>query len=159
MHTDDDLDTPTHGRPARHRPHPAAEETDAFVPVTAAIPTDLASWTDDQWVVRPESHALVRPYTWTGGRTHTRGDLALETLVSTTDATLATSWEHRAVVDLCTHTRSVAEVAALLTIPLGVARILISDLATLGALTIHNHPHATPDLTFMNRVLTGLRNL
>ncbi|WP_104483628.1 DUF742 domain-containing protein [Actinokineospora auranticolor] len=115
--------------------------------------------TDEQWLNRPESHALVRPYALTRGRTHVRGDLAVETLVSTVDATAARSWEHRVVTDLCARPRSVAEVAALIPVPLGVARVLISDLADAGALLVHAVVEGAPDVAFMSRVLTGLRNL
>ena len=58
-------------------------------------------------------------------------DLAGETLVSTSDAgrdvTTAHSAEHSAIAGLCADVRSVAEVAALLALPLGVARVLLAE--------------------------------
>ncbi|WP_424184503.1 DUF742 domain-containing protein [Actinokineospora sp. G85] len=115
---------------------------------------------DEAWSGRSEQHTLVRPYAWTRGRTHTRADLALEALVSTVSAERATSWEHRAVVDLCATPRSVAEVSALMKLPLGVARVLISDLAEAQAVTVHQRADcAVNDLEFMGRVLAGLRKL
>ncbi len=57
-----------------------------------------------------------------------------------------------------------AEVSALLAIPLGVARILVADLAEAGT---GRHPSARrrrdaggqPDVTLLERVLSGLRKL
>jgi hypothetical protein len=73
--------------------------------------------------------SAVRPYAWTRGRTKSGFDLAIETLVSTSqrgrDQMGLLQVEHRAVAELCEATRSVAEVAALLSLPLGVARVLL----------------------------------
>ncbi len=78
---------------------------------------------------------LVRPYAMTGGRTRPRYQLAIEALVSTTadPAHLATLLpEHQRICHLCREVKSVAEVSALLSMPLGVARILVADLAEAG---------------------------
>jgi len=110
--------------------------------------------------------AAVRPYTWTRGRTKAGFDLAIETLVSTSPrgrAQVATlQVEHRAVAELCEQTRSVAEVAALLSLPLGVARVVLGDMAGLGVVTVHqtaSSAGSAPDLALMERVLSGLRRL
>jgi hypothetical protein len=110
--------------------------------------------------------AAVRPYTWTRGRTKSGFDLAIETLVSTSPrgrAQVATlQLEHRAVAELCEQTRSVAEVAALLSVPLGVARVVLGDMAGLGVVTVHqtaSSAGSAPDLALMERVLSGLRRL
>ena len=110
--------------------------------------------------------SAVRPYTWTRGRTKSGFDLAIETLVSTSArgraqaTTLAL--EHRAVAELCEQTRSVAEVAALLSLPLGVARVVLGDMAGLGVVTVHQtatSAGSAPDIALMERVLSGLRRL
>jgi hypothetical protein len=108
-----------------------------------------------------ESHVLIRPYARTGGRTRPAHDLAIEALVRTAPAApgRSLSREHRAVANLCVHPRSVAEVAALLRIPLGVARVLLGDLATDGTVVVHRTSHLPPDLALLGRVLTGLRRL
>jgi Protein of unknown function (DUF742) len=112
-----------------------------------------------------ESDVLIRPYARTGGRTRSAYDLALESLISTTprgavSADHHPSPEHRAIVNLCVRPRSVAEVAALLSIPLGVARVLLGDMATDGTVVVHGaNGHHPPDLALMRRVLTGLRRL
>jgi hypothetical protein len=110
--------------------------------------------------------SAVRPYTWTRGRTKSGFDLAIETLVSTSPrgrAQVATlQLEHRAVAELCEQTRSVAEVAALLSVPLGVARVVLGDMAGLGVVTVHqtaSSAGSAPDLALMERVLSGLRRL
>jgi hypothetical protein len=68
--------------------------------------------------------------------------------------------EHEAVIALCQEPRSVAEVAALLGIPLGVAKVLLGDLVASGAVAVHRTVGvAGPDLALMERVLAGLRRL
>ena len=110
--------------------------------------------------------SAVRPYTWTRGRTKSGFELAIETLVSTSArgrAQVASlQVEHRAVAELCEQTRSVAEIAALLSVPLGVARVLLGDMAGLGVVTVHqtaSSAGSAPDLALMERVLSGLRRL
>jgi hypothetical protein len=110
--------------------------------------------------------AMVRPYAWTRGRTKANYDLKLETLISTTeqgqDDTLLPQLEHRAVSSLCRYPLSVAEVAAKLSIPLGVARVILSDMAELGLISIHRtfaDDDIAAHLVLMERVLSGLRRL
>jgi Protein of unknown function (DUF742) len=110
--------------------------------------------------------SAVRPYTWTRGRTKSGFDLAIETLVSTSgrgrEQMGMLQVEHRAVAELCEQARSVAEVAALLSLPLGVARVLLGDMAGLGLVTVHQTASSAgnaPDLALMERVLSGLRRL
>jgi hypothetical protein len=69
--------------------------------------------------------------------------------------------ELRAIVELCRGTRSVAEVSALLRIPLGVVRVLISDLADQGRIRVYGtgHEPGCPDRALLERVLSGLRRL
>jgi hypothetical protein len=110
--------------------------------------------------------SAVRPYAWTRGRTKSGLDLAIETLVSTSqrgrDQMGLLQIEHRAVAELCEQTRSVAEVAALLSLPLGIARVLLGDMVGLGMVTVHQTASSAgnaPDLALMERVLSGLRRL
>ncbi len=111
--------------------------------------------------------ARVRPYVLTSGRTRPDGYLGVETLVSARPATPRRPRQpmpdvaHRAMVELCARPRSVAEVAALMEVPLGVARVLIGDLSRSGVLRVHRAPtlDGKPDLSLMSRVLDGLRQL
>uniref|UniRef100_UPI0031DAAF16 DUF742 domain-containing protein n=1 Tax=Saccharothrix mutabilis TaxID=33921 RepID=UPI0031DAAF16 len=111
------------------------------------------------------SGPLVRPYAWTRGRTSSQHDLRIETLVSLEEHGIAkavrdTTPEQRAIVELCAATRSVAEVSALLTLPLGVVRVLLGDLIDMGVVAVTSvNAAAGPDLALMQRVLHGLRNL
>lgn len=114
-----------------------------------------------------DAAAIVRPYAWTRGRTKANHHLELETLVSTSDrgwniAAIA-GVEHRSVAELCKHPHAVAEVAAKLSVPLGVARVLLSDMAELGLITVHQtvaeDDDAAAQLMLMERVLSGLRRL
>lgn len=120
----------------------------------------------EEWSEPAASASVVRPYTITRGRTTPAFDLALETLVSTAESApttaLLASEEHRAVTRLCRAPRSVAEVAALLSLPLGVVRVLLADMANIGLIVVHrdvNGSGDTPDLALMERVLSGLRRL
>lgn len=113
-----------------------------------------------------ETGSLVRPYTRTGGRTRSDYDLAIEALVSTSERGKAPDAavlpEHRSICGLCLDTRSVAEVAAHLRLPLGVARVLIGDMAGMGLVLIHQSGMVVgdrPSIDFMERVLSGLRRL
>ncbi|XVS64969.1 DUF742 domain-containing protein [Actinosynnema sp. CA-299493] len=137
-----------------------------------SVPEQVPYVTGPQPVVRreenpaAESGSLVRPYTRTGGRTRPDYDLAIEALVSTSERGLerdaAVLPEHRSICGLCTDTRSVAEVAAHLRLPLGVARVLIGDMASMGLVLIHQGGLITgdkPSIDFLERVLSGLRRL
>ena len=114
----------------------------------------------------PPESSFVRPYAWTRGRTRPAYDLAVETLLSTTprgrDPELVPQYEHRMIADLCCDPKSVAEVAALLSLPLGVARVLLGDMAAHGSIVVHETASSTgdgPDMALMERVLSGLRRL
>lgn len=120
----------------------------------------------EEWNEPAPPSSVVRPYTWTRGRTSPVFELGIETLVSTSDhgydVAVLTSEEHRAVAALCRDPRSVAEVAALLSLPLGVARVLLADMADLNLVTVHRSAYSSgdaPDLALMERVLSGLRRL
>ncbi|SDE28304.1 DUF742 domain-containing protein [Streptomyces prasinopilosus] len=113
------------------------------------------------------SNPLVRPYAMTGGRTRPRYQLAIEALVHTTAQPHQMQGqlpEHQRICHLCREIKSVAEISALLTIPLGVARILVADLAEAGLVAIHQpggdeSAGGQPDVTLLERVLSGLRKL
>ncbi|ASU80774.1 DUF742 domain-containing protein [Actinopolyspora erythraea] len=113
-----------------------------------------------------EEGSLMRPYARTRGRTRSDYDLAIETLVSTsergrTQSAQATP-EHRSICGLCTDARSIAEISAHLRLPLGVVRVLIGDMASLGLVEIHDSGMVVgdrPSMEFLERVLSGLRRL
>ncbi|MEU3459779.1 DUF742 domain-containing protein [Streptomyces sp. NPDC006733] len=117
--------------------------------------------------------ARVRPYALTGGRTRFGHVLFVETFVASVDGPepgfvlAAGRWaervmpEMRAIVELCRRMRSVAEISALLRMPLGVVRVLLSDLADQGRIRVYGTGHGpgSPDRALLERVLGGLRRL
>jgi hypothetical protein len=108
---------------------------------------------------------LVRPYAVTGGRTQPKYQLPVEAMVAAShyephDLSLL-SPECQAILGFCRDWRSVAEISAVLRLPLGVARILIADMAVDGLVRVHqtNHTEGRPNLNLLERVLSGLRQL
>jgi Protein of unknown function (DUF742) len=153
-----------HLRPATE-PAPPQSPSVPGVPSLPATPppsADDALWPTEE---PPPTAAIVRPYTWTKGRTSPSLDLELETLVSTERPLTEQDGapvEHWAIAELCTSPRSVAEVSALLSVPLGVAKVLISDMAETGLLTVHRTAAtagSNAHFMLMERVLSGLRRL
>ncbi|PKW13996.1 DUF742 domain-containing protein [Saccharopolyspora spinosa] len=140
-------------------------------PISQSMPSISGSMPAIPSVDQPESDnldggALVRPYARTRGRTRTDYDLAIETLVTTSERgrsqATQTRAEHRSISELCLEARSVAEVAAHLRLPLGVVRVLIGDMADTGLVLIHDSGMVVggrPSTEFLERVLSGLRRL
>jgi hypothetical protein len=88
----------------------------------------------------------------------------MEALVSSaTSAQLGVTYtrEFRAISELCRQVRSVAEISALLAIPLGVARVLVADMEADGLVKIYQPQleAGLPDRSLLERVLSGLRRL
>ncbi|WP_370414875.1 DUF742 domain-containing protein [Streptomyces fradiae] len=116
----------------------------------------------------------VRPYSLTGGRTRFGHVLLVETFVAALEAAPGRKAltdggkaarglmpEMRAIVEICRRMRTVAEISALLKMPLGVVRVLLSDLADQGKIRVYGTGHGTgqPDRALLERVLSGLRRL
>jgi hypothetical protein len=104
---------------------------------------------------------MIRPFVLTGGRT--ASDMPVEALaVASYDAltsTAALSSEQQSIVDLCQTPQAVAEISARLGLPLGVTRILISDLESMGAVYIAQVAGASSDLDLIGRLLDGIHLL
>src|SRR5271169_4890126 len=86
--------------------------------------------------------SLVRPYTLTAGRIYSGVELALEAPVEALNTTAKPPrWPRNDVrgqiLTLCAHSPSVAEIAARLSLPLGVTRVLVGDLVKQGYLRVH----------------------
>lgn len=163
------MDSFTLGSGRRRRKRSAAHEPRAEqVPEGAREEAErpAAAGMEEAEPAPPDAPASsVRSYTWTGGRTKSKYRLELETLVSTSEGYLPSRnvrMEHQSIAELCHHPRSVAEVGALLGIPVGVARVLLADMAELGLVTVHQtvtDSGSAPHLMLMERVLSGLRRL
>lgn len=111
--------------------------------------------------------SLVRPYTLTSGRTDSRVHLPLEAPVRTVDHGPAPQWPgsdvRMRILHLGRSSVSVAEIAAHLSLPLGVARVLIGDLVSEGYLRVHTTLGDTDSVDdrreLIGRTLRGLRGL
>jgi hypothetical protein len=121
---------------------------------------------EDQRDNRPqEPGRLVRPYYMTGGRARpAQNDLEIEALVSTTaqgERSPKLTVEQRAIIALCRDLLSIAEVSARLDLPLGVARVVIGDMAAEGLVILHRPTTVgdRPDLALLQRVLYGLNQI
>lgn len=112
---------------------------------------------------------LVRPYAVTRGRTRPKLEIALESLVETTVRGRASGAnghgrEHERIAALCDgRLQSLAEIAARMQLPLGVARVLIADMASDGLLAIYEpallDENEAVGTELLERVLSGLRRL
>jgi hypothetical protein len=114
--------------------------------------------------------ALVRPYAVTRGRTRPRLEIPLEALVETTPQGRAGGYrsdhgrEHQHIATLCDgRLQSLAEIAARMQLPLGVARVLIADMAADGLVAVHQPAwldgNEAVGTELLERVLSGLRRL
>ena len=125
----------------------------------------------------PRRSARVRPYALTGGRTRFGQVLLVETLISAVyqqpGAISPAVPELERICDLCQgQMRSIAEVSALLRLPLGVVRVWVSDLVDAGRIRVHGGSvqlrsgggsgiaaPARPNRLVLERILGGLRAL
>jgi hypothetical protein len=116
---------------------------------------------------RGHADRVVPVYAFTRGRTRAAGlALPLEAVVTATGPSLAAGaglqMESRAIVELCARPKSLAEIGAALGVPVGVARVLVGDLANGGYLDVHL-PRAAdgdggPGHAILGRLLDGLRS-
>ncbi|MFI0356062.1 DUF742 domain-containing protein [Actinomadura sp. 9N407] len=111
---------------------------------------------------RRGERALVRPHVVTGGRAHpTRNVFDLVTLVTAvSDRLTGLNPEERRIVTLCRGgALSVAEIAGHLRLPVGVVRVLLSDLMDSGHVTTRAAaPSSRLSRTeILQEVLDGLR--
>ena len=106
----------------------------------------------------------VRPYTFTQGRTRSSGkDLALEALVvaNPDQSPVHRPHEQAEIIRLCTgQPQSVAELSAHVHLPLGVVRVLVSDLAHEGVVKVHEGQSSNRvSLDLLGSVLDGINAL
>lgn len=128
----------------------------------------------DRLAAESEPSRLVRPYALVRGRTRSSSAaLALEALVTTTEdgsrAATDQTREQRRILELClTRPQSIAEISALLDLPLGVTRVLVGDLLAAGHAELHTtaalaNPAAPDgpltDLALLKRVLEHVQRL
>ncbi|MDA3631104.1 DUF742 domain-containing protein [Saccharopolyspora sp. WRP15-2] len=116
------------------------------------------AWYDD------EAGPIVRPYTITRGRTptgRTRLDTASQVLTDEPrpePLRLELTPEHGWILDACTRPVSLAELAVLLGQPVGVVRVLCSDLLDHGAVFVRS-PRTEVSREILEQVYRGLSRL
>lgn len=147
-----------------HLPHARGTHTAPQQPPPEARPIgDL--------FIEPEAAArepsLVRPYALTAGRTDADVELPLEAPVQAVLSATAPRWPKNDVrgqiLTYCARSRSVAEIAAALSLPLGATRFLVGDLVTQGHLRVNATPADSMTTEerreLLTRTLRGLRAL
>lgn len=137
------------------------------------FPNGRGGWTGWEPEPGPEAGSLtpapslVRPYTLTAGRTESRVHLPMEAPIQTLESSDAPRWPagdvRGQILAMCVDRPSVAEIAARLSVPLGVARVLIGDLVTQGCLrvlaTLDESASYDERRELIGRTLRGLRAL
>ena len=111
--------------------------------------------------------ALVRPYAVTRGRTEPVQAIAIEAVLVTSphgvQETRYIERDRRTIAMLCSERpQSLAEIAAYLGMPLGVSRVLVSDMIAAGLLVLHSADESgdiSQRIEVLDRVLVGLRRL
>ncbi|MFF4765898.1 MULTISPECIES: DUF742 domain-containing protein [unclassified Streptomyces] len=103
--------------------------------------------------------AALRPYVITRGRARAAYGIALEALLTAHQAPrpLHLNPEERTLLDLCARPTALAEAAARLGLPLGLTRVLASDLVVQGLLTVSES--VPPEVRLLRDVLAGLRRM
>jgi hypothetical protein len=116
----------------------------------------------DRWL-DSEAGPVVRPYAVTKGRTMP----SAEAYVGLVDMVIAESrplpdgarlnHEHRRLLDLCRHPSTPVDLASDAGLPVGVVRVLLSDLAQWGVVRIARSPRGRiTDERLLKDVLDGL---
>jgi Protein of unknown function (DUF742) len=119
---------------------------------------------DDTWMYE-EAGPVSRPYTVTGGRTRPRGtryfDLVDLIVRGARQAdTTSFSPERGRILALCRVPVSVAELAAIMGLPVGVVRVLLDDLLHENLIEVMEAPRGrVTDQNLLRKVLQGLQAL
>ncbi|MGF1599608.1 MAG: DUF742 domain-containing protein [Acidimicrobiales bacterium] len=105
---------------------------------------------------------VVRPFILTRGRTRASVDVVMESLVDRADlngrSQAPLDATHRKIWELLASMMSAAEISALLHLPLGVVLVLVSDMAELGLVRVHQTA-AADDIQLVRRLIDGVSAL
>ena len=120
--------------------------------------------TENKFWFDEDAGPLVRPYAVTRGRTRpTRHDLEMTTLVvaARTDRHVNVDREYAHILEICRRPLSIAEVSAMLNLPLVVVKVLLSDLIDWGLIIFRSPPRTSdvPQMELLQAVLNGIRKL
>ncbi|MFK4148485.1 DUF742 domain-containing protein [Streptomyces sp. NPDC004065] len=122
---------------------------------------------EHRWRDGQEAGRYLRPYAITGGRTrHSQHAFALITLVVARSAhggdTGALEPEAAHILHLCRdRALAVAEIAALLDLPVSVVKVLCGDLLDASLILVQSPPgqESRPSVELIERVMDGIRQL
>ena len=131
--------------------------------MTAPGSADL--WSDDE--DQDAEEFTARPYTVTGGRTRpSNADLPVEALVEALAAPeVGMTPERRKILELTKSSYlSIAELSAHVHLPVGVVRVVVSDLAQSGKVRVHgltmtSSPQPATTISVLESVLNGISSL
>ena len=119
-------------------------------------------WADE------DAGPVVRPFAVTRGRTRARRRgraLDLIAVVVTAEVPMpdpvTLGPEDERILEFCVNPSSVAELSSALRLPVGVVRVLVSDLLDRGLLNVQSAaaPAGRPDVRILKEVIDGLRAL
>jgi DNA-directed RNA polymerase specialized sigma24 family protein len=131
------------------------------------MPETSTGWDDADDTSEVEETSVVRPYAVTGGRTRPTSPQALpfEALVQSLRAPVqGMTPEKRSILDLtAVEFLSIAELSAHVKLPVGVVRVIVSDLADEGKVRIHGvadgQSGIATSLSVLESVLNGISSL
>jgi Protein of unknown function (DUF742) len=119
----------------------------------------------DRWLDR-EAGPVVRPYALTQGRTLPSGGASfglIDVVVATSDRPsehFRPGPEHRRILGLCRRPTPVVDLTSEIDLPLGVVRVLLGDLASVGMLRVlSTQKQPVTDERLLRMVLDGLESL
>ena len=114
-----------------------------------------------------EEPSMVRPYSLTSGRTRPTIEVALEALIQALPIAEDRHAElgniEASIMALSRESPSVAEIAARVGVPIGVARVIVADLVEAGLVrvlaTLQEDSSTSERRELIERVLSGLRGI
>ena len=133
-----------------------------MVPSMHEDPDDLDRFEGDRLEGdRFEDEPMIRPFMVTGGRTD--ANLPVEAMVvdaAAGRAELPGMEEYRRIYRLCAEPQAIAELSAKAKLPLGVVRVLVSDLVDTNALAVAaSISGADDELDFIDRIIMAVERL
>lgn len=106
---------------------------------------------------------FIRPYAMTGGRTQVATEIHLESQIQASARASthlgAYRWEAARVLDLVQSPMALVEISARLDVPIGVTRVIVSDLVKDGSVIVHVPEQSQSFTSLLEKVLDGVRNL
>jgi Protein of unknown function (DUF742) len=105
--------------------------------------------------------SFVRPFIITGGRGQSNLPIEAMVLSVANPRNVPPDPEYRAIMKVCAQAQSIAEISARCKLPLGVVRVLVSDLVMAGALELAtNEKLAVEDqIDLIERIIAAVERI